>query len=152
MIRLSTVPLFYFSPVFSAHRPFPILPVLYICSLCCVVRVHRGTIPNRDQKHSDGNCQYWRQSRSADITLPIWHRKYRNTQPSINYIVYHYIHQRNGLCYRTEFRFQTDDKVGKMLPLITYAVLSITVGLCSLKLPETNKRKLMETVGEIELK
>ncbi|XP_048755771.1 organic cation transporter protein-like isoform X2 [Ostrea edulis] len=46
----------------------------------------------------------------------------------------------------------TDDKVGKMLPLITYAVLSITVGLCSLKLPETNKRKLMETVGEIELK
>lgn len=43
---------------------------------------------------------------------------------------------------------QTDGKLGKMLPLIVYAVLTITVGLVSLRLPETNKRKLTETVEE----
>ncbi|XP_065929255.1 organic cation transporter protein isoform X2 [Magallana gigas] len=42
----------------------------------------------------------------------------------------------------------TDGKLGKMLPLIVYAVLTITVGLVSLRLPETNKRKLTETVEE----
>lgn len=41
-----------------------------------------------------------------------------------------------------------EGKVGRMLPLIVYAVLTITVGLVSLRLPETNKRKLIETMEE----
>jgi hypothetical protein len=40
--------------------------------------------------------------------------------------------------------------MGKMLPLIVYAVLTITVGLLSIRLPETNKRKLIATVHEAE--
>ncbi|XP_056008131.1 organic cation transporter protein-like [Ostrea edulis] len=43
----------------------------------------------------------------------------------------------------------TDGKMGKMLPLIVYAVLTITVGLLSMRLPETNKQKLIETVHEV---
>ncbi|XP_056008132.1 organic cation transporter protein-like [Ostrea edulis] len=44
----------------------------------------------------------------------------------------------------------TDGKMGKMLPLIAYAVLTITVGLLSIRLPETNKQKLIETVKEVD--
>ncbi|XP_061185482.1 organic cation transporter protein-like [Saccostrea echinata] len=45
----------------------------------------------------------------------------------------------------------TDGKIGKMLPLITYSVITIIVGLLSIQLPETNKRKLIETVEEVEV-
>lgn len=47
---------------------------------------------------------------------------------------------------------QSDGKLGKMIPLISYAVITITVGVCSIRLPETNNRKLMETVAEVEIK
>nr|XP_022308955.1 organic cation transporter protein-like [Crassostrea virginica] len=46
----------------------------------------------------------------------------------------------------------SDGKLGKMIPLISYAVITITVGVCSIRLPETNNRKLMETVAEVEIK
>ncbi|XP_056008133.1 organic cation transporter protein-like [Ostrea edulis] len=45
----------------------------------------------------------------------------------------------------------TDGKMGKMVPLIAYSVLTITVGLISIRLPETNKRKLMETVHDVSI-
>jgi hypothetical protein len=54
----------------------------------------------------------------------------------------------NGFFYFIVFK--TDGKMGKMLPLIVYAVLTITVGLLSIRLPETNKRKLIATVHEAE--
>lgn len=45
-----------------------------------------------------------------------------------------------------------EGKMGKMLPLITYAVITIAVGLCSIKLPETNNRKLIATIGEVKIR
>ncbi|XP_011414351.3 organic cation transporter protein [Magallana gigas] len=44
-----------------------------------------------------------------------------------------------------------DGKMGKMLPLITYAVITIAVGLCSIRLPETNNRKLTATIQDVTI-
>jgi OCT family organic cation transporter-like MFS transporter 4/5 len=48
------------------------------------------------------------------------------------------------------FSFQADGKFGKALPLIIFGGSTIIVALLSIKLPETNGRKLLENVKDVD--